>query len=35
MVTNGMARKWVAGNLERYGDQGAFSEVCQGMPDLY
>ena len=30
--TNDIARKWVAENLERYGDQWASSKVCQGMP---
>ena len=31
--TNGISRKWVAENLERYGDQWASSEVCQGVPE--
>ena len=35
METNDIARKWVAENLERYGDQWTSSKVCQGMPDWY
>ena len=35
METNGIARKWVVGNLEGYGDQWASSVVCQGVPDWY
>ena len=35
MATSGIARKWVTGNLEGYGDQWASSEVYQGMLDWY
>ena len=32
-MTNSITGKWVAGNLEAYGDQWTSSEICQGMPD--